>query len=218
MTDSLIVYQQGVPIIAEAFPIFIGTGSEGDPGACRRLVFPPALSPLLAPIVYATSSSGVCLNPTRTLNFDKSPLFHPITRTQLTIGSSRDLRFSTSIEDVVVTEVWEGGNEESSMPSSFFRLLYEYLINSPPFQDGQTNFIVWEPRDRSTTTYNVSILSLTVGGVAGETRFDVVDLRDPGGLTDGGSIQNAVDGLNTLPTGLIDREVRLRMRIISEAS
>ena len=48
--------------------------------------------------------------------------------------------------------------------------------------------------------------------------FDVVDLRDPGGLTDSGSIENAVDGLNTLPTGLIDREVRLRMRIISEAS
>ncbi len=218
MANSLIIYQQGVPIVIEAFPVFIGTGSEGTPGACRRLVFPPALSPLLAPIIYQTSAAGSCLNPTRTFNFDKSPLFHPITRTQLTIGSTRDLRFTTAIEDVIVTELWDGSDQESSMPTSFFRLLYEYLINSPPFVDGQTNFIVWEPRDRSTTIYNVSLLSLTVGGAQDETRFDIVDLRDPGGLTDGGNIENAVDSLNTLPTGLIDREVRLRMRIISEAS
>ena len=51
-----------------------------------------------------------------------------------------------------------------------------------------------------------------------EQRFDIVDLRDPGGLTDGGTIENAVDSLNVLPTGLVDREVRLRMRIISEAA
>ncbi len=218
MANSLITYQQGVPVVVEAFPIFIGTGSEGDPAACRRLVFPPGLSPLLAPIVYATSGAGLCLNPTRTLNFDKSPLFHPITRVQQTIGSSRDLRFETKIEDVVVTEVWDGSDAESSMPTSFFRLLYEYLINAPSFTDGQTNFIVWEPRDRTTTTYNVSLLSLIVGAGSGETRFDVVDLRDPGGLTAGGTIANAVDGLNTLPTGLIDRQVTLRMRIISEAA
>ena len=54
MGNTLIIYQLGVPIIAEAFPIFIGTGSEGTPGACRRLVFPPGLSPLLAPISFAS--------------------------------------------------------------------------------------------------------------------------------------------------------------------
>ncbi len=216
MGETLIIIQQGDPVVVEPAITFIGTGSEGDPDACRRLVFPPAISPLLAPVVYEITNLGVCMNPDRTLNFDKEPLFHPITRSVLTLGSRRDVRFEEQAEDVIVTEIWDGDDSRSPMPTSLFRLFYEYLINTPPFTTGQTDFIIWEPRDRTTRTYNVNILSLSVGGGEGEQRFDVKDLRTPGGVNNGGTIQNALDALNTLPTGLIDREIRLRMRIISE--
>jgi hypothetical protein len=219
MGETLIVIQQGDPVVVEDAITFIGTGSEGDQNACRRLVFPATISPLLAPIVYAIESSGVCINPDRTLNFDKNPLFHPITSTVRTIGATRVVRFEEVEEDVIVTELWEGGDARSPFPTSFFRLLYEYLINAPPFTTGQTDFIVWEPRDRTDRTYQVELLSLSIGGGQGETRFDVKDLRTPGGLNDSlfpGTIANALDDLNTLPTGLIDRECRLRMRIIAE--
>jgi hypothetical protein len=222
MGETLIIIQQGDPVVVEDAITFIGTGSEGDPGACRRLVFPATISPLLAPVVYEITGTQVCLNPDRTLNFDKVPLFHPITTSVLTIGSRRDIRFEEQEEDVIVTEIWEAN--QIPMPTSFFRLLYEYLINSPPFTTGQTDFVVWEPRDKSTRTYNVNILSLSVGGAgggeggSGEQRFDVQDFREPGGLSSGGNIQTAMDSLNVLPTGVVDREVRLRMRIISEVT
>ena len=217
MGETLITIQQGEPVVVEPAITFIGTGSEGDPKACRRLVFPSTVSPLLAPIVYEITTLGLCMNPDRTLNFDKEPMFHPITRSVLTLGSRRDVRFETQAEDVIVVEIWDGDDNRSPMPTSLFRLFYEYLINSPDFTTGQTDFIQWEPRDRTDRVYNVNMLSLTVGGgEEGEQPFDVKDLRTPGGVNDGGTIQNALDALSTQPTGLIDREIRLRMRIISE--
>ncbi len=218
MGETLIVIQQGDAVVVEDAITFIGAGSEGDPNACRRLVFPSTVSPLIAPLLYEITASGICQNPDRTLNFDQEPLFHPITSSVRTIGSTRDVRFEEATEDVIVTEIWLGSDSRLPMPTSLFRLFYEYLINAPPFTTGQTDFIEWEPRDRTTRSWNVNILSLTVGGSPGqvEQRFDVKDLRTPGGLTDGGSIENALDNLNVLPTGVIDREIRLRMRIISE--
>ena len=220
MGETLITIQQGDPVVVEDEITFIGAGSEGDPTACRRLVFPDTVSPLLAPVVYQITNSEVCLNPDRTLNFDKEPLFHPITTSVRTIGSTRDIRFEEQTEDVIVTEIWEAN--QIPMPTSFFRFLYEYLINSPPFTTGQTDFVQWEPRDRTDRIWNVNMLSLSVGaagggeGGSGEQRFDVIDFREPGGVSGGGNIQNSMDSLNVLPTGVIDREVRLRMRIISE--
>lgn len=158
MGETLIIIQQGDPVVVEDPITFIGMGSEGDPNACRRLVFPDTITPLIAPLVYEITADGICMNPDRTLNFDKEPLFHPITSSVRTLGSTRDVRFEEDTDDVVVTEIWLGNDTLLPMPTSLFRLFYEYLINAPPFTTGQTDFIIWEPRDRTTRSWNVNIL------------------------------------------------------------
>jgi hypothetical protein len=209
--ESYIIIQQGVPEEDPNVVTFLGTGSAGDKDACRRLVFPSSVSTALAPLVYAISSGGICLNPTRTFNLDNAVLPHPITQAVRTIGSTRTIRFEENIEDVIVTELWEprGG---SSMPTGLFRLFYDYLINSRLIP-AQGPYIVWEPRDRTTKKYNVTLLSLSVGEGEDDRRFDVADLRAQQGVIDNG-IDDLI-GPDTV-TGLIDRSVRLIMRVISE--
>ena len=212
MGEVLIIYQQGAATVAEQELTFLGIGSAGDPTACRRLVFPSTVTPLLAPIVY--SVGGLCKNPDRTFNLDNAVLPHPRTQAVETLGTTRVIRFERGIEDTIVTEVWLGSDNRAAMSTALFRMFYEYLINAPPFQPSQTtgDFIQWEPRDRTDKVYNVELLSLSAGGGEGEAQFDVLDFRDAGGAI----IQNALDSLNLLPTGIVDREVRLRMRVISE--
>ncbi len=214
MGETLIIINAGPPVVAEEEVTFLGIGSAGDPGACRRLVFPANVTPLLPPIVY--SVGGLCRNPDRTFNLDNDVLPHPITSAVRTIGSTRVIRFEERTEDVIVTEVWEGSNTLFPMTTALWRQFYEYLVNADLIPGGGPDFITWEPRDRTARIYNVEILSLSVGGGDGEARFDVVDFRDAGGLNDGGTIANALDNLNLLPTGMLDRTVELRMRIVSE--
>lgn len=210
MGTTLVVIQQGAAAVAEEEVQFFGIGSAGDPTACRRLVFPANVTPLLAPIVYAID--GLCANPDRSFNLDNAVMPHPLTQAVRTIGTTKLLRFEEEDEDVIVTEVWEGSDTEAAMTTALFRQFYEYLINAQLVSSQGPDFITWEPRDRTTRIYNVDMLSLSAGGGEGEMRFDVKDLREPGG----GTIHNALTSINPAPTGLIDREVRLRMRIISE--
>lgn len=213
MGETLILIQQGDPVVAEAAITFLGTGSAGDPTACRRLVWPSAVSPLLAPITYQVGPAGICLNPSRTLNLDNAVLPHPITRTVRTLGTTKTIRFEESDADVIVTEIWEVGDGGSPMTTAFFRLFYEYLTNGHLIDPAGSDFIRWEPRDRTTVIYDVDLLSLSVGGGSSEARFDVADVRADRGVV--GTFDNALTDL--LPfgaTGLIDREVTLRMKII----
>lgn len=210
MGEVLIIIQAGVPVVAEDEVTFFPIGSAGDPGACRRLVFPATVSPLLVPIIYAIA--GSCKNPDRTFNLDNAVLPHPITTAQRTLGSTRVIRFEEQIEDVIVTEVWAGSQTLMSMITALFRQFYEYLINADLIPSEGPDFIHWEPRDRTDKIYNVELLSLSVGGGEGERRFDVVDFREPGG----DEIETALAGLSPVPSGGVDREVTLRMRIISE--
>lgn len=213
MGSSLIVIQQGEPVVAEQQLVFIGTGSAGDPAAPRRLVWPSSVSPLLAPVVYSLGASGVVFNPSRTLNFDTDGLPHPRTAAVETLGTTRVVRFERSLADVVVTEIWEakGG---ASMTSALFRLLYEYLRNAAliPAEGPQ---IRWEPRDRSTRIYEVVLLSLSAGGSDDATRFDIADLRaDP--LTASKVYDDALAQLSPLPTGLVLTDVQLQFKLHAE--
>lgn len=216
MAETLIIIQQGVPAEAVEEVTFLGIGSAGDPDACRLMTHPNNFvsSVALAPITYTV---GVhCFNPGRTLNLDNDVLNHPITSAPLTIGGRKVIRFETSQTDVVVTEIWEGNNNKASMPTALFREFYEFLTNPPVVDVTMPEFIIWEPRDRNTKSYEIELMDLSVGGGGGDndTRFDVVDMRGPGGIFRGGTFENATDGLNLLPTGLIDRTVTLRFRIV----
>ena len=214
MGETLIIIQQGEPVVAEDAVTFLGIGSTGDPDACRIMTFPSTVTPLLAPIPYVVA--GICQNPDRTFNLDNDVLPHPRTAAVVTLGTTKVLRTEEDTDDVIVTEVWQGGDALAAMPTALFRQFYEYLINAPQFQVGGTDFITWEPRDRNSFVYNIELLSLSVGGGTGETRFDVKDFREPGGIAGGASIANALDSLAPAPTttGLVDREVRLRFRIV----
>lgn len=213
MSGTLIAIQQGNPTVVQTSVTFIGTGSAGDPAACSRLVFPTTVSPLLAPIVYAVGQDGLCFNPTRRLNFDKVPLPHPETSVVRTLGGTNVVRFEGLTEDVVVTEVWSN-QAGASMPTFLLRLFYEYLINAALIDPATDDPIVWEPRNQSDNTYQVELLSLSVGGGTGESQFDVLDVRPDYGVV--GDFDNALTTLNTTPTGLVDEEVRLRMRILAQ--
>lgn len=212
MGSSLIILQQGTPAEAEDTVTLLGIGSAGDPSALRRLVYPSSVSMDLPPVVY--SVAGLACTPTRTLNLDNAVLTTARAEAVKTLGSTRVVRFDEGLEDTIVTEVWEGSANRAAMPTSLFRQLYEYWINPPPFSLSGQAYIRWEPRDRSTKVYEVELLDLSVGGEGG---FDVADLRELGGRWGGGSIDNALDSVNATPTGWIDKEVRLRMRIVAEA-
>lgn len=200
-SEATLIVEQGTPVTATETVTFLGIGSAGSTDAKRVLTHPNAL---LAPITYAK-------NPDRTLNLDNEVLFHPITDALLTLGSRRVVRFETAVDDVVATEIWEAADGTASMPTFLLRALYEYMINPP-----SSGFITWEPRNRSTKKYNVEFVRLRVGNEGDD--MDVLDVRAGGGRFKGGDYDNALDALNALETGVVDREVRLVMRVVSEAS
>jgi hypothetical protein len=154
------------------------------------------------------------MNPTRTFNLDNAVLPHPTSNVVKTIGGSRTIRQEETDADVIVTEVWTA-DSGLSMPTPLFRLFYEYLINGQLI-GGTDDKIQWEPRDRTDRIYTVDLLSLSVGGGEGETRFDVTDVRGLDALTS--DFDNALTNWNAVDAGILDREVRLRMRIVADVT
>ena len=221
MGDTLIIIQQGTPVIVEDVATYIGAGTAGTVGGCRRLVFPSGIldgagDPVaLAPLIYAISTTGRCLNPTRTMNVDNDALPHPTTAAVKTLGSTRVVRFEEQVEDVIATEVWEarGG---ASMTTAFFRLIYEYLLNARFIPGGGPTYIQWEPRDRTDKVFLVELLSLSAGG-EGESQFDLADIMGGDVMAPAPDFDTVFSRVSPVPTGLVDVDVRLRMRIISEA-
>ena len=212
MASSSRIYRifAGTPVTGLLGITLLGIGSSGTPGARHRLVYPDATS--FPPITYYT-------NPDRVLNMDNDVLRHPLTLLTRTIGSTRLTRFERLTEDVVVTELWFATQNQAAMPASQFRMLYEYLLNPPPFSATAPTYIQYEPRSRNDRVFNVQLVSLGVGTIDvgdGTDAFDVVELIGPGGVFAGGGVMNALDSIEEQQTGLIDRGVALRLRIVSE--
>lgn len=213
MATSTKIYRisQGTPPEAEVGIRFLGTGSQGTRRALRRLVFPDGD---LAPLVYFS-------NPDRTLGLDNIVLPHPIAKATLALEGTKVTRFERATGDVIITEIWTAESGKLSMPTFFFRLLYEYLDNEPTFDPVTPVYVQWEPRDRNSLTYNVELLSF-LAGTGGEGEFfDVIDFRPSGGIYDTerqADVMGVLDDLTTEETGVLDVEVRLRFRIVGLAS
>ena len=208
MGSSVIIIQEGVETALEETVTFLGTGTAGEKGACRRLVFPTTVTPLLAPINYVVA--GLCWDPDTTLNLDNVVLAVPRTEVVKTLGTTRLVTFRDGTDDVIVTEIWSA-NGGATMPTSLLRLFLEYWLNQPSFQLSGQQYITWEPRDRTTHTYSVEIVSISVGG---RNTLNIRDIRDQGGEV----FDNAEGLLNPLgvSAGFVDEEVRLEMRIVAE--
>lgn len=209
MGSSVIIIQEGVETALEETVTFLGTGTAGTKGACRRLVFPTTVTPLLAPINYVVA--GLCWDPDTTLNLDNVVLAVPRTEIVKTLGTTRLVTFHDAVDDVIVTEIWNGGGRRASMPTSLLRLFLEYWLNQPGFQLSGQQYITWEPRDRTAHTYSVEIVSISVGG---RGTLNIRDIRDQGGDV----LDNAEALLNPvgISAGFVDEEVRLEMRVVAE--
>lgn len=198
-----------------SFTIFLGTptpitttitlvdaGSSGDGKALRVLTHPDSG---IADLPYAE-------NPDRTLNIDNDLLLGATARVVRTETSSKVLRWNDLPVDTVITELWIGTDQNASMLTAFFRQLYEYYLNPPAYSPTAQTYITWAPRDRSGSVYNVDLFDFFAGSGGDLTRFDVKDVRGVGG----GEIAGDLEQLLTVPSGLVDRSVTLRMKIVSE--
>jgi hypothetical protein len=209
--SNLYTIFQGAASPEEEDVFFLGLAPAGDPLAVRRLVHPNAS---LAPISYFS-------NPHRTLGLDNDVLPHPITDTRKMLEGTAVIRFENAIDDVIVTEIWNGNpGRRLSIPGFFFRALYEYLRNEPPFDAVSQEYVQWEPQDRTTKSWNIRMLSMTVGGgdPSGEDAFDVLEFRPDGG---GGNVIGPIDDLDVAIAaggGFLDSTVTLRHKIVSEVT
>ena len=90
------------------------------------------------------------------------------------------------------------------------------VADTPNDRGGSVN-ITWEPRDRSVKKYNVQLFQLRVGGGGSgdnDKVFDIDDFR----LPVGSEIQTPLESFDVSPTGLLTRDVVMRLRVVSEAA
>ncbi len=209
MPSSHRIYEifEGLETVESVSLVLVGTGPAGDPASRRRLVHPDSAS--FPPLVYVS-------NPDRTTNLDNVVLPAPLVTAALTMTSTRVTRFERRLEDVLCTEVWTVDGGKASMTAQQFRALYELFLNPPALDPVDPVYVVWEPRDRSDRSYEVELVSLSVGGSDVVSPFDVRPVYASGGLYGGGDVAAPMDLDDTVRTGLLDREVRLVLRVVAE--
>lgn len=156
-------------------PAAILSGSSSNPaatptGELRRLVYP---TNAFAPLIYET-------NPDIYTNFNTAPLDkRPRAFAQATLSDNVLIGWLGVNRDVNIDERWIGSGRQSRMTLGMFLALQDYYANPPT--NGQ--YIVWEPRDRTSKTYNIVIESLTLsvtgsaGQGAGDFEFDYLATR-----------------------------------------
>lgn len=209
MASTIYTIFAGSAASASVGPTLLGTAAAGTAGAKRILTYPaPAVG--LPPIVYP-------IGPNQTTNLDNTVLLSPTVQTRLTL-STRNVNFQAgNLSDALITEEWAAVNGVS-MPTFFFRLLYEYFVNPPPFDAVNPTFITWAPADRNAKVYNVILVSLTTDSRDQDPthRYNVRDQILAGGVADGGDTQHAMDDFDAAGGGLMNKSVFLQMKIVGE--
>jgi hypothetical protein len=100
-------------------------------------------------------------NPDITRNFIYSPTPKVDTTVQKTLGSSIVVQQVQFLEDTVITEVWTGGGVKLSTLASMFRTFYTFWTTLP--DPGE--YLVWEPKDRTSESYGVRMINVTLGSI-----------------------------------------------------
>ncbi len=188
---------EGTALASSTTVTYLGLGSQGTLLANRILTHPTSG---LAPIVYSP--------PDETLNLDNDVLSLPDAAAQKTLTTTQLIRMERDLDDVIVTEIWNGSDQRASMHTAFWRSLYEYAKNAP----ASGSYITWQPRDKNAFTYNVEIVSLGTPGAPDE--LNVKDIRARGGSV----IKHGLAGVTTVDTGVVDKSVRLAMLIVSKVT
>lgn len=188
----------------------LGTASAGTAGARGLLTHPDSAT--FPPITYE-------VNPDRVINLDNEALPGRLSQTILTLSDRKLVSFTESLSDVVCTEIWQASGPKIAMTTAFWRLLYEYYRNPPPFDQFNQTYIQWSPAYRTDKVYNVQIIDLLTGGAADPLqRFDLSDEIPLGGTTGGGDTPHGIDEVTGgIRAGMVDRSVFLSMKVVSEA-
>lgn len=92
-------------------------------------------------------------------------IYHPATKVdgivQRTISSNIFVGQPQLDEDVIITEVWLGGNRRLSTLSEMFRVFHQYWTT--PLAPGKT--MGWEPRERTSDRFAVQLIRVQLGGI-----------------------------------------------------
>jgi hypothetical protein len=100
-------------------------------------------------------------NPDITRNF----IYHPAARVdgtmQRTLSSNVFIQVPQVDEDIVITEIWLGGEGVLSSFSSMFRTFHQYWTTLPTIGES----LGWEPRDTTSDRYLIKITGVQLGGV-----------------------------------------------------
>lgn len=100
-------------------------------------------------------------NPDETSNFHTAPARKVDTTVLKTISGSVLIRQIEQDEDVVITETWTGGGGKLSLPVDMFKTFWNFYVTVPD----PDSYVTWEPRDISTTSFQVEIVDVSLGGV-----------------------------------------------------
>lgn len=98
-------------------------------------------------------------NPDDTFNFALAPTRKVDSVVHKTISSSIVVQQPEVEEDVVITEVWRGGQGRASTLAEMFRTLYDYWITIP--EPGE--YCTWAPADLSVDTFDIILLDVSLG-------------------------------------------------------
>lgn len=97
-------------------------------------------------------------------------IYHPATKVdgvvQRTLSSNILITSPQVDEDVVITEIWLGGDRRLSTLAEMFRVFHQYWTTPP----APGLALGWEPRDRTSDRFHVQIVRVQLGGLDYEYR------------------------------------------------
>lgn len=130
-------------------------------------------------------------NPDRTVNYHRNPNRKwGVTQTKTLRGSVNTMDLERW-DDVVVSEIWLGGQRRITMLTEFFETLYQFTTTRTPI--GQ--YVGWSPFDMSFARH----LILPIEIKTGEVDIDIKEIRER---------------LETSLDSYIDRQVTFRFKLV----
>lgn len=126
----------------------------------KRCVYHPSFD---QPIEYP-------YNPDRTINYYRSAVRKHAILSSPTLSSNITIRDAQAFDDVIISEVWEGGGNRLSMLAEFFDALHLMRITEPALGRNMG----WIPKDLGFQRHLIQPLNLTVGG----SDIDVREMRE----------------------------------------
>ena len=193
---------QGAPVVTPTGLTLLGVGSSGTVGALRRMTHPDSVN--FSILTYQA-------NPPVTTNMDNDALLGVQAQPVKTLSTTQIIRFDDQLDDVIISEKWTA-SRGATMPTYFFRQLYEYLVNPPVLDPINQTYITWEPRDLNTKSFDIQLFGLSVGSGEGISQYTMQEFR----LPDSTSIRHPLESLDVSPTGLLLGDVTVQFRIVRE--